>query len=264
LLESSNPLIKAEAVALGDVTADLSNGVHLLVLSGCSADTLLRAKSTAECGEDYDAKRGNLRLRVMDLPMHARTAGTLGVDVIHLSEAIERQRSDRHLTVAYGPLSTPDASAAEDASVDDASVDDASVAEGSTVAIDPTLFVAPDGAANVAVLDLDVRAASASVYRSRGFRVSFVDDDAGTAEPVLAEALESIQYLSAPTSIPTTYFGAPSNYYLLLLGDPAPRLSDGGVDTDPRRRPHLLAVPVADPIAAPTAEPGGASSGAGF
>ena len=80
---------------------------------------------------------------------------------------------------------------------------------------------------------------------------------------VLDQTLEQVQAISAPRELPTTYFGIASNYALLLLGDPAPRLFDGGADTDGRRALHLVAIPVIDPKADAGADAGPTEPGDG-
>ena len=69
---------------------------------------------------------------------------------------------------------------------------------------------------------------------------------------------------SGSRDVPPSYYGAASNYALLLLGDPDAKLQDGGPDKDDRRNLHFLAVPVIAPKGdAGTDEPadGGAAPG---
>lgn len=218
----SNPTLSAAAHELPAVTADLSHGVHLLVVRGCVGKSALRSYTKAECGEDYDENEphGNLAVLEKELEGAKRTGDALPTQVVHLSRALETARGERELEVSFGDVTAPDAP-------------HASVASG------PELFGAPLDLASPPTFD----ASDESVYAKVGFRVSIT----GGADPptvVTQQTLADVQGLSAPREVPTTYYAAASNYVLLLLGDPAPKTSDGGADDDALRNVHLLAVPV--------------------
>jgi hypothetical protein len=73
--------------------------------------------------------------------------------------------------------------------------------------------------------------------------------DAGPREVLVRQSLADIQKLSSPRSLPADWFSVTSSYVLLSVGDPDPRLGDGGPDSDPRHALHLLAIPLATPDA---------------
>ena len=216
------------AVNLGTVTTDLSKGVHLLVVRGCSANTLVRSFSVAECGATWTPTGGNLSVKEITLPGATRPSnGILPAHVVNLSQPLDSTKAGRNLVVSFGDLSKPDTDLVN-------------------VATNPALF--PDSQGQDQSAQLAYPTGDDSVYASLGFRVSLVDPaGAGTSTKVLDESLASIQSQSSPRDVPPTYYAAASNYALLILGDPAAKLPDGGPDTDDRRNLHILAVPVIDP-----------------
>lgn len=226
LLSASNPLSKI-AVSLGTIDKDLSSGVHLLVVRGCPGNGPLRNYSTAECGGTWTAAAGNLGITEIELRGAAPpSAGTLAAQVVNLSQPLESAKGGSDLVVSFGELKAAGASLV-------------------TVASNPKLFTTDPLPSPTR---LDYAAADPTIYASTGFRVALVPQS-GTAAVVLDQTLEAVQAISAPRELPTTYFGVASNYALLLLGDPAPKLFDGGADTDERRALHLVAIPVIEPKA---------------
>jgi hypothetical protein len=215
------------AVDLGTVTTDLSRGVHLLVVTGCPANTPIRTRTAAECGEGFDGTKSNLKVTEMTLTGARRTSNTaIPAQVVHLSQALESARAGRRVKVTFGELSGG--------------------AKLSSVVDDPKLFGLPSPQEPVA---LPYATDDEGVYAKVGFRVELAGPDAGASSKVFDQPLSDVQRLSSPDDLPSTYFAAASNYVLLLLGDPAPTLTDGGPDDDERKNLHFLAVPVVEPKA---------------
>ena len=231
--------VKPYAVNVGVIDADLSRGVHALVLTGCQPRAVDAVASPERCGADWTAAAGNLKLTTLSLMAYPRTSSArLSVQLVQLSPALQRKAEGRALGLAFGPL---EAGA-------------------------PRPFV--EGAVRFAVAvpnppaTLDYAAADIESYATSGVFVTLGSgvDDAGvplppdsgadasvTREIVVSQSLAEIQRRSAPRSLPADWFSAASSYVVLSVGDTDPRLADGGVDTDPRRALHLLAIPLATP-----------------
>ena len=234
----------AYAQVLGTIDTDLSRGVHLLVVTGCPTDSILRKFSAAQCGAGWVAGlpanggKGNLGVKEITLAGAARPAsGTLPAQVVNLSLPLESARAGRDLVVTFGPLDQPSTSHVP-------------------VATNPKLFgsAEPSFPAQLAYASNDT-----AVYGSLGFRVTFASGtgDAAADTKVLDESLADIQKSSSPRDIPPSYYATASNYALLVLGDPNAKLADGGPDTDDRRALHVLAVPVLEPKSDGGADDGG-------
>ena len=228
LLENMN--LQTLAQPLGRIDTDLSKGVHLLAVRGCSSDSLgLQKRTVAECGADWTAKAGNLSVKDITLSGAMRPSpGILPAQVVNLSQPVEGARGTRPLRITFGDLVTPGATQA-------------------TVALNPPVFGSAQPPQPAA---LTYDATDTAIYASVGFRVTLgplaggaPDGGPGSTE-LLEESLARIQKLSSPRDVPPTYYAAASNYALLLLGDPNAKLPDGGVDSDDRRNLHILAVPV--------------------
>lgn len=231
-----NSQIDQSAVDVGAVTADVSSGVHALVLAGCRAASIDPVASKARCGADWDAATGNLALRTLTLMAYARAGDTrLPVQLVQLSPALEGVAQGRALGLAFGVL---EAGAP-------APFVEGAVPFGEAVPNPPAI--------------LDYAATDLASYATSGMFVTLggaLDDagmptggDAGAREVVIAQSLADIQKRSSPRSLPPDWFSAASSYVVLSVGDTDPRLSDGGRDDDPRRPLHLLAVPLATPDA---------------
>jgi hypothetical protein len=217
-------------VHAGTLTQPLGQAnVDVLAITGCGNTFFLLdvGASSAQCGPDWDAIAGNLKVRVLPLAATTRDPRSpyLPVQLVHMSQLVEAERGGQTLDVTFGAF---DAGAAPL---------DTSVASG------PTLFSpSPQAVLSVPVGD-------DAIYASSGFRVAL----RGGASPsvVVDTSLAEVQALSSPRDVPSHYYHAASNYALLLLGDPSrsAALPDGGANPayDPRRGVHLLAVPVASP-----------------
>jgi hypothetical protein len=231
------------ARSLGVIATDLSKGVHLLVVTGCPTDSLLRTFSVAECGAGWvpglpGVGTANLAVKEITLTGAATAVGgKLPAQVVNLSQPLESARAGRDVVVTFGPLDQPSSA-------------------HTPVVTSPTLF---GGAEPAVPAQLAYPSQDTSVYGSVGFRITLSTStgDAASDVKVLDESLADIQKSSSPRDIPPSYFATASNYALLLLGDPGAKLPDGGPDTDDRRALHLLAVPVIEPKADGGADEGG-------
>lgn len=218
----------------GDLGSPLGvNSVDVLAITGCGNSALLASVGMTQEGcTGWDETTGSLRTRVVSLqPTIQATTGSVPVQLVHMAERLEAARPDGgSLDVVFGKL----AGDAGDA--------------GQTVPV-PSLYQV--GAERVLQLDQT----TASVFGTYGFTIAVrgaATPDAGTA-PIFAvtESLAAVQDLSAPQILPTSYYLSPSNYALLLVGDPRLQrgFDDGGANPayDARRAVHLLAVPVKPP-----------------
>ncbi len=225
----------SSALSLGTINADLSRGVHLLVVRGCPFDVPLRKHTVAECGADWEPTKSNLSIQEVTLAGTNRpSASTLPAQVVNLSQPLETLRAGRDLVVSFGAIAAANSEQAE-------------------VTTNPKLF---GNASPVEPVRLAFEVSDAGVYETLGVRVRLVGRaaDGGANGPetvltVLDESLAKIQKSSSPRDVPPSYFAAASNYALLLLGDPGAKLPDGGRDDDDRRTLHVLAVPVVEPKA---------------
>jgi hypothetical protein len=239
-------ITKTFAVEVGSVMDDISHGVHALVLGGCLPAVQDPNASTARCGPTWDATAGNLKLKTISLTAYARSNDTrLSVQLVQLSPALASRAQGRALGLAFGSL---EAGA-------------------------PTPFV--EGPAPFATpfptppATLDYAATDISSYATTGVFMTLggaLDDggapleagvDGGPREVIVMQSLADIQKGSSRRSLPPDWYSVASSYVVLSVGDPDPRLDDGGADTDPRRMLHLLALP----LAAPDGGTGGGATG---
>ena len=240
LRRSSSAAFKIEAGAIAD---NLSRGVHLLVVSGCNA---AGPYTKAECGDDYVEGVSNIKITSKELKGANRKAGNLPVQVVNLSGALEAGRGARVVDVSYGDLTNPAAPTKE-------------------VVVGPVF----DEVTPASPLELPYDPTDPLSFTQMGFRIQLrapgASPDAGASETIVEQTLLDLQRLSSARDLPASYFGAASNYVLLLVGDPAPKLRDGGPDGDPLRNLHFLAVPVVQPKADAGAPPqdGGAGGSDG-
>ena len=238
----------SDAQLLGTIETNLSTGVHLVVVTGCPSDSLIRKFTAAECGAGWvaglpkDGGKGNLAVKDIALTGTVRPAdnGILPAQIVNLSQPLESARAGRDLKVTFGPLGQPSTSHVP-------------------VVTNPLLF---GGAQPPVPAQLTYASQDTAVYGSFGFRVTFASPgatDAAANTTLLDESLADVQKSSSPRDIPPSYYATASNYALLLLGDPNARLpNDAGPDTDDRRALHLLAIPVIEPKSDGGADGGGA------
>lgn len=238
----------ADATEVGEISSDLSSGLHALILQGCRPLAGDPQATTARCGDDWQASTGNLRLKALKLTAYMRRPEAPGfpVQIVQLSPGLERRRAGRSLGLAFGVLD-------REGGAPPAPFIQGNVPFGTPV---------PDPPAQ-----LDYAASDLESYATSGVFVTLgkaLDDagaeidgglEAGTGEVVLSQSLEDIQRRSASRSLPPDWFAAASSYVVLSIGDTDPRFADGGPDKDERRALHLLAIPLAAPVAAPPAAP---------
>jgi hypothetical protein len=236
------------AIDVGTVTADLSRGVHALVLGGCLGLAKDPAATTERCGADWDPLTGNLKLTTLSLIAFARAGDTrLPVQIVQLSPALAQRAAGRALGIAFGSLDGGDAGAGPLPFIEGA------VPFGEAVPSPPAI--------------LDYAAADIGAYATSGVFVTLgaeIDDagapiDAGAAdaarEVLISQSLADIQKRSSPRALPADWFSVASSYVVLSVGDINPKLGDGGADEDPRRALHLLAIPLAAASEAKDATP---------
>lgn len=242
--------IGTSSIEVGEIEEDVSSGVHALVLTGCRGEVNDTLASTQRCGDDWEAKKatpnGNLQLRVIALQAFQRLGTTrLSFQIVQLSPGLGRLAAGRAVGVSFGALDT------------EGGAPPSPFVEGSLPFGKPV----PNPPAVV-----DYSANDVASYATSGVFVTLggaVDDagvavdagtpgaDAGARELVFAQSLADIQKRSSPRSLPAEWFGVASSYVVITVGEPAPRLADGGTDDDPRRALHLLAIPLAEPDAGP-------------
>ena len=227
---------KADAIEVANIVADVSSGVHALVLQGCRKGAEDATASTQRCGDTWTAATGNLRLEVVPLTAFMRRPDTNGlpVQLLQLSPGLARMSAGRALGMAFGALDR------------EGGAPPAPFLEGRLPFAEPV--------PNPPAL-LDYAGADLQSYATHGVFVTLgapLDDagkptDGGGAERkvVITESLEEIQRRSASRSLPPEWFAEASSYVILSVGDPDPRLADGGPDDDARRALHLLAIPLA-------------------
>jgi hypothetical protein len=187
-------------------------GAHVLAVGGCIAGS----GDPSACGPGFDAGAGNPSLTALSVSAFARpNPKELPVQVLQLSHALAPGGS---LTLEFGPFT--------------------GVSTTMTVAATHGSLSPPDVPQQLPFDPSDPQA-----FATTGFRFQ-----AGAVR--VAQSLASIQALSAPGDLPAPFYAVPSNFLLLLLGNPADTAPDGGPKTpttDPGRVLHLLAVPVAAP-----------------
>jgi hypothetical protein len=207
--------------------------VHVLAITGCGAKASLNYLKTTEADCDkgaskkWDATSGNLEARVIPLAPSrvGASMSTLPVQLIHLAPKLDAMVGTGALEVTFGDLREQGALPQQ-------------------VATELPLL----GTGSPVMLDVDQ--SDLSVYGTHGFRIAVRDQ--GVTKFEIDQSLAAIQDLSSPRDTPDSYYRTPSNYALLLLGDPtAPAALDGGAPVASRRQVQLLAIPVLDPSQVP-------------
>ena len=196
--------------------------VDVVAITGCASSGTLSHLGVDEssCAKDYGTLTGNLHAHVVSLTATGTglSGQSLPVQLYQLSTAIDAlaKTTDATLSVTFGDLT-------------------AEGVLGQSLAV-PALF-APGVPTSVTI-----DPSSEAVYGTHGFRISVGPADHPT---VVDQSLATVQDLSSSNELPSTYYGAASNYALLLLGAPTPPM-DAGI-ASARARMHILAVPVIDP-----------------
>jgi hypothetical protein len=203
--------------------------VDVLAITGCGAKAFLNHLKTDETNCDkgasrpWDVTRGNLEARVITLepsPVGA-TESSLPVQLVHLAPKLDAFIGDAGtLEVTFGNLRDQGALPQR-------------------VANQVPLL----GMGSPVTLQLNQK--DLGVYGTHGFRIAVREGT--TTKLEVDRSLAAVQELSSPRDTPDAYYRTPSNYALLLLGDPsAPPGADGGPVAS-RRQVQLLAIPVLDP-----------------
>lgn len=214
--------------SIGTIDGSLGkDSVEVLAISGCPNAGVLANLGVAaqDCPQPYDPAEGNLKFARIPLTRSDQaTATRIPALVLNLSPRLDALRG-----------------AAPDGGADGGTVAvtfGALAEQGTLVATNPPLFAtSPQTTLEIEPTD--------AVYASHGFRILLDDDE------LARQSLASVQEMSSPDDVPSTYYHLASNYALLLLGDPAvrPTLDDGGANPsyDGRKGLHVIAVPVLDP-----------------
>ncbi len=189
-----------------------AGGVNLIVIEGCSPDPTL---DTTACGDTFTPALGNLRYRIVpSLNTYKPSSvmpGKFPVQTMLLSPRVKASvGAMQTVTFTFGRLAD------------------------NTGAALPLSSTSP---VPVMPKELDFMAADAGDYDSFGFALHYAGD-AG-----LSQSLATIQSQSSPRDLPQSFYLLPSNFVILIVGDPTAPPSAAG----PGASLHFLAVPVRDP-----------------
>ena len=218
----SSSTFGASGMRFGEVSGDLSTGLHLVALTGCESAQRDPTASAARCGADWTAGAGNLTAVHAPLRAARRNAPMrMPVQVVQLSPSLEARAATRPLAFGVDP--------------------DEGTSEGALVGLFPFGVPAPAEPEEIALPIED-----AGAFATTNLVVDVVTEADAGRERVLSQTLAETQRLTLPGTIPPAFFASISSFLVLTLGDvEAP--PDAG---DPRSRLHLLAVPLAIPSAA--------------
>jgi hypothetical protein len=224
--------IGAQAIAVGDL-GTIPDGIHLLVLSGCLGTADDATASTTRCGPNWTSASGNLSLDVVSVsPVQRTDLDHLPIQALQLSPSVDAV--GRSVSLAYTTLDG--GSTAPRVLVDDL----------------PLGTPAPPAPTEVAITMNDLSSFASDVFTvALGAPRGATTSDAGAIEAgvLFTQSLADTQRISTPGALPPAFFGAGNTYLLVVLGDPDPRLGDGGTDDDARRKPHIIAIPLGQPPA---------------
>lgn len=187
-----------------------SRGVYLLAVEGCvsGADPSLNADS---CGQPFTAGQQNLRARVISLSAPQNQTGAFYAQTLVLSDPVRAAvRKGQVAGMYFGDLSS-DAMERFDGQN--------KVALDSVQPASPQKFAFP---------------AKQESYDKFGFR-----GVVGTAK--VEQSMARTQELTSPQILPNDFYRLPSNFVVLVLGDPAASAKDPALGL------HFLAIPVRDP-----------------
>jgi len=203
------------ATVLGDNSTD-PDGVNLIVIEGCLPDATLDTKA---CGDTFTPTLGNLRYRIVPhlttLLPSAVVSGKFPVQTMLLSPRVQASIAAMEtVTFSFGDLSNGNAG---------------------SFALPALTYGAPVPSPNPQ--ELDFMAGPTKDYDNYGFTLHY------GASATLSQSLTVIQSQSSPHDLPQSFYLLPSNFVVLIVGDPnAPKAASG-----PGASLHFLAVPVRDP-----------------
>lgn len=213
------PTLSASDVATLTVTdAEAStlftSNASFIALTGCrSGVPLTDAAAIRACGSDYLADTGNLRLSVIGARYQARFASGFYAQVLPLSPSLAMT------SVEFGELSGEPTNPAQNVG-----------------ATPPYRAIGPTAPFPVSFRGLE------SDFGRFGFRV--YDTTTPSMRKLLREqTLADIATFSDPRLLPTEYFALPSNFVVLLIGNP----DDVTRSVEPGRKLHFVAVPLREP-----------------
>jgi hypothetical protein len=219
------------AIEVGEVTEDLSFGVHLLVVRGCLGAEADPEASVTRCGADWSAPDGNMAIAHVPLQAYGRPASdALPVQIVQLSSALALRAEGRPVGVGVGEV-------------------EAGVPAPLFEGLAPFGTPVPE-----APLEVPLDLSETTRFATHGLFLTLAgqpdagdagDPDAGDRELVLVQSLADVQRFSAPTALPPAWYAAGSSYVVLVVGDPDAAAVDGGAAS--RRALHMLAVPLAAP-----------------
>jgi hypothetical protein len=204
-----------------------SPGVNLLVIEGCLPDATL---TSADCGDMFDPNTGNLRYRIvpsLPVPIASENTGpgVLSFQAIMLSHRVQSAiDANQTVSFSFGLLDDPTGTRTP--------LKDFPGKFGTAVPSMPatTSFAGTDG----------------TEYQTKGFVLTY-----GTS--TLSQSLAQVQAQSSAHDLPQDFYLLPSNFVILIVGDPTVNPPAAG----PGASLHFLAVPVRDPDTLADAGPEG-------
>jgi hypothetical protein len=194
-------------------------GVNLLVIEGCLPDPSL---TPADCGDSFTTTAGNLRYRIvpsLPVPLTSEDAGSnvLNFQAMLLSQRVKSSIDTMQtVTFSFGQLD--------------------SVADGGLPGQQVGSLTGLGTLAPAMPVATYFPASSPSDYDNYGFVLQY-------GQNTLAQSLAQIQAQSSPRDLPQDFYLLPSNFVVLIVGDPTVQATAAG----PGASLHLLAVPVRDP-----------------
>lgn len=220
LVDSST--FASKAYGFGEVTANLSRGLHVVALVGCPPAARDPLASKERCGATWTSEVGNLRTLVTRLqPGFATSSRRLTLQLVQLSPSLDVRLDGGRLALGVEA----------DAGTGEAFTTVAPL--GTPVPSSPASLELPDAA------ELDYEGVNLVLDVVTG-------TDGGARERVLTQSLLETQRLSFPESIPPSFFASVSSFVVLSVGELPPTPPDAG--RDPRARLHLLAVPLGEEL----------------
>ncbi len=221
------PTLTSNDVAVLAVTAQeaaklTAGGVNFLVLTGCRPGQGTDTVALRACGTDYRNDTGNLRVSIVPADYRAPVSGGFSAQVLALSPALQNAR------IAFTQL----------------------VGEGSTAPIDLGAYPGYRSLGETVRIPFQGLVPDFGLY---GFRLS--DTSTAVTKTLREQTLADISTFSDPRIVPTDYYELPSNFALLVIGNP----DDVQKNVESGKKVHFVAVPVRAPNLDPDASPDGSA-----